>query len=90
MFHTRLYREKEKELGDEANKLKNGLFKIDDTREKVQNMSVELEEANINVMAFQKECDKFISLLVAQKQEADEQQKVCIYFVCVCVCVGCT
>ncbi|XP_025080372.1 dynein heavy chain 2, axonemal-like isoform X3 [Pomacea canaliculata] len=73
--YKRLYREKEKELGDEANKLKNGLFKIDDTREKVQNMSVELEEANINVMAFQKECDKFISLLVAQKQEADEQQK---------------
>ena len=32
---NRLMAEKSKELGDAANKLKNGLEKIDDTREKV-------------------------------------------------------
>ena len=34
-LNNRLMSEKSKELGDAANKLKNGLEKIDDTREKV-------------------------------------------------------
>ena len=68
--------EKRKELSDAANKLKNGLFKIDETREKVQTMSGELEEARANVTVFQKQCEEFLVIIVQQKRDADEQQKV--------------
>ncbi|XP_066933177.1 dynein axonemal heavy chain 2-like [Clytia hemisphaerica] len=70
-----LMSEKSKELGDAANKLKNGLEKIDDTRQKVEVMSVELEEAKVQVAAFQKQCEEFLVVIVQQKREADEQQK---------------
>ena len=43
-FHS-LLGEKRKELGDAADKLRNGLFKIDETSVKVESMSVELEIA---------------------------------------------
>ena len=39
----RLLTEKRKEIGDEVNKLRNGLFKIDDTRATVEAMSIQLE-----------------------------------------------
>lgn len=39
--------EKRKELAGSANKLRNGLSKIDETRVKVQEMTVELEIATI-------------------------------------------
>ena len=74
-FDSLLY-EKRKELGDAANKLKNGLYKIDDTRAKVEVMSVELEEAKTKVAQFQKQCEEYLVIIVQQKREADEQQKV--------------
>lgn len=40
-----MLKEKREELSNAANKLRNGLNKIDETREKVQLMSVELEVA---------------------------------------------
>ena len=72
----RLLYAKRKELSDAANKLKNGLSKIDETREKVQTMSGELEEARANVAVFQKQCEEFLVIIVQQKRDADEQQKV--------------
>ena len=71
-----LFYEKRSELSRERDKLRNGLSKIDDTREKVQKMSVELEDAKKQVVEFQKQCDEYLLVLVQQKQEADEQQKV--------------
>ena len=76
---VRLLYEKRKELSDAANKLKNGLWKIDETREKVQTMSGELEEARANVAVFQKQCEEFLVVIVQQKRDADEQQKVDYY-----------
>ena len=67
-------------MGDAANKLKNGLFKIDETREKVEKMSVELEEAKTKVAQFQKQCEEYLVVIVQQKREADEQQKVMRHF----------
>lgn len=43
----RMLAEKRVELATAANKLRNGLLKIDETREKVQEMSVELEAATV-------------------------------------------
>jgi hypothetical protein len=52
------------------------LFKIDETREKVEVMSLELEDAKKKVAEFQKQCEEYLVIIVQQKREADEQQKV--------------
>ena len=39
-------------------------------------MSGELEEARANVAVFQKQCEEFLVIIVQQKRDADEQQKV--------------
>lgn len=68
--------EKRTELGEQVTKLRNGLFKIDDTSSKVEAMSVELEDAKKKVAEFQKQCEEYLVVIVQQKREADEQQKV--------------
>ena len=68
--------EKRGELGEQVSKLRNGLFKISDTREKVEAMSVELEEAKKQVAEFQIQCDQYLTVILQQKREAGEQQKV--------------
>lgn len=73
---TSLLAEKRQELLDQANKLRTGLFKIDETREKVEVMSLELEDAKKKVAEFQKQCEEYLVIIVQQKREADEQQKV--------------
>ena len=63
-----LLEEKRKEFGDKVSKLRNGLEKIDDTRTKVQAMSVELEETRVKVAEFQKQCEEYLVVIVQQKQ----------------------
>ncbi|XP_060896803.1 dynein axonemal heavy chain 2-like [Labrus mixtus] len=72
--YKKLLAEKRSELGEQVSKLRNGLFKISDTREKVEAMSVELEEAKKQVADFQKQCEEYLSVVVQQKREADKQQ----------------
>uniref|UniRef100_A0A3Q3RVK4 Dynein axonemal heavy chain 2 n=1 Tax=Mastacembelus armatus TaxID=205130 RepID=A0A3Q3RVK4_9TELE len=72
--YKKLLAEKRSELGEQVCKLRNGLFKLNDTREKVQAMSIELEEAKTQVAEFQKQCDQYLSVIVQQKMEADKQQ----------------
>ena len=62
-------------MGDSANKLTSGLSKIIDTRIKVEQMSVTLEENKAKAAKFQKECEDYLVILVGQKREADEQAK---------------
>ncbi|XP_062072422.1 dynein axonemal heavy chain 2 isoform X1 [Lepus europaeus] len=73
--YKKLLAEKHQELLDQANKLRTGLFKIDETREKVEVMSLELEDAKKKVAEFQKQCEEYLVIIVQQKREADEQQK---------------
>uniref|UniRef100_W5N7B2 Dynein axonemal heavy chain 2 n=1 Tax=Lepisosteus oculatus TaxID=7918 RepID=W5N7B2_LEPOC len=73
--YKKLLTEKRAELGDQVSKLRTGLYKIDDTRGKVEAMSVELEEAKKKVAEFQKQCEEYLVTIVQQKREADEQQK---------------
>ncbi|XP_051578639.1 dynein axonemal heavy chain 2 [Myxocyprinus asiaticus] len=73
--YKKLLSEKSSELGEQVSKLRNGLFKIDDTRRKVEAMSVELEDAKKKVAEFQKQCEEYLVVIVQQKREADEQQK---------------
>nr|XP_019958870.1 PREDICTED: dynein heavy chain 2, axonemal [Paralichthys olivaceus] len=74
--YKKLLAEKRRDLGEQVSKLRNGLFKISDTREKVEAMSVDLEEAKKQVAEFQTQCDAYLSVIVQQKIEADKQKKV--------------
>ncbi|CAN9505279.1 unnamed protein product [Ophioblennius macclurei] len=74
--YKKLLGEKRNELGEQVSKLRNGLFKISDTRVKVEAMSVELKEAKEQVILTEKECDECFSVIVKQKREADKQQKM--------------
>lgn len=73
---------KNKELGDAADKLKNGLSKLIDTRQKVETMTVELENAKVKVAEYQRQCDEFLVSIVRQKRDAEEQEKVPVMPVC--------
>eukprot|EP01135_Chromosphaera_perkinsii_P000405 Nk52_evm52s78 gene=Nk52_evmTU52s78 len=73
--YMELLKEKRKELGEAAQKLRSGLFKVDETKELVQTMSVELEETKLKVTGYTKECEEYLVVLVQQKREADEQQR---------------
>jgi len=39
-------------------------------------MTIELEDAKVKVVQFQKQCDEYLVVIVQQKRDADEQQKV--------------
>ncbi|XP_031338901.1 dynein heavy chain 2, axonemal-like isoform X2 [Photinus pyralis] len=67
--------DKRAEIASQANKLRNGLWKIDDCRSKVEVMSQELEVAQVKVAEFQQQCDDYLVIIVAQRKEADEQAK---------------
>ncbi|XP_060528447.1 dynein axonemal heavy chain 2 isoform X3 [Cylas formicarius] len=73
--YKRMLASKREEVSSQANKLRNGLWKIDDTKEKVTTMSVELAEAQKKVAEFQQQCDEYLIIIVAQRKEADEHQK---------------
>lgn len=68
LSHCSLLEDKRKEIGDKVTKLRNGLEKIDDTRTKVQAMTVELEVTRVKVAEFQKQCEEYLVVIVQQKQ----------------------
>ncbi|XP_066581151.1 dynein axonemal heavy chain 2 [Prorops nasuta] len=69
---------KRNNLKDQANKLRNGLFKIDDTKVKVNEMAEELEITQQQVDKSTRECDEFLINIVNQRRDADETQKMVI------------
>ncbi|KAJ1516963.1 Dynein heavy chain 2, axonemal [Coelomomyces lativittatus] len=73
--YSELYKSKKKYISQLSNKLSSGLKKLDDTRENVQKISVELEGARKQVAQFQKQCEDYLVIIVQQKREADEQAK---------------
>jgi hypothetical protein len=50
-----------------------------DTRTKVEQLSVQIEENKAKAAKFQKECEDYLVVLVSQKREADEQAKVSFF-----------
>jgi len=73
--YKKVLREKRKEIGEKAAKLKNGLEKIDEGSEQVAVMSVELEVKKVVVAASQKDCEELLVVIVQDKRLADEQEK---------------
>ena len=43
-------------------------------------MSIELEDAKTKVAEFQKQCEEYLVVIVQQKRDADDQQKVKTFF----------
>ena len=70
-----LLAEKRKEIGDQVKKLRNGLFKIDDTSAKVEAMEEELKIKTVQVEEIKAECKTFLDSLVQKKAQATEQEK---------------
>eukprot|EP00762_Andalucia_godoyi_P004499 ANDGO_05184.mRNA.1 Dynein-1-beta heavy chain len=70
-----LLSEKRKYIGDLANKLRNGLDKLEDTAKQVASMKVELEEKKKIVAKSQKECEDLLVVIVQEKRIVDEQEK---------------
>lgn len=56
----RMLAEKRQDLADQANKLRGGLSKIDDTRVKVKEMAAELEVTQQQVHKSTRECEEFL------------------------------
>lgn len=67
--------EKRDKISSSANKLRNGLWKIDDTREKVESMSEELAISQLKVNEFQAQCNEFLVIIRSQTEEADQQKQ---------------
>jgi len=56
-FHSML-EEKRRSLSSATKKLRNGLFKIEDTKQEVETMRAELEEAQVKGNKYCMHCDK--------------------------------
>lgn len=63
------------EAANMANKLRNGIFKIDETSDKVANMTIELEKATETVLKYTEDCDLFLLVILDQTSVADKQKK---------------
>lgn len=52
-----------------------GLVKLEETKKKVEELSITLAESQKEVARLQKECDDYLMVIVGQRQEANEQAK---------------
>ena len=67
--------EKRTQLGDAADKLRNGLSKLDESRTQVAEMTIELEEKRKIVAVKKNDCEKLLVEIVSQQRAAEEQRK---------------
>ena len=70
-----LLSEKSLELGSAANKLANGLAKLEDAKASVEVLSKELEVKKVIVAQSQKDCEDLLVEIVGERRVADEQAK---------------
>ena len=67
---------KRKDLEEQITKFRNGIFKLDDSRTQVEVMSVDLERKKKEVAAASKDCDDMLVVIVKDRKQVDEQQKI--------------
>ncbi|KAG5317386.1 DYH2 protein, partial [Pseudoatta argentina] len=73
--YKEMLKKKRQDLADEANKLRGGLSKIDDTRVKVKEMAAELEVTQQQVHKSTRECEEFLVTIANQSRDVDKTQK---------------
>ena len=64
-----MLKEKRLSIGNSATKLRNGLSKLDDTKQSVEKISIELEASKKQVVQYQKQCEDMTPLNVVLLQE---------------------
>jgi dynein heavy chain len=74
--YERILKGKRKEIGDQINKLRSGLDKLDDARKQVEEMTVQSEVKRAEVSKEQKQCEELMVEMSKQQTEADEKMKV--------------
>ena len=67
---------KRKEIGDQINKLRSGLDKLDDARKQVEVMNIQSEEKRGEVSKEQKACEELMGEILKKKSNVDEQIKL--------------
>ena len=73
--YRELLLEKRKEQSDAADKLRNGLSKLDESRKQVEVLSKELEEKQETVEEKTRQCDELLVTIVSERRVADEQKE---------------
>jgi dynein heavy chain len=73
--YCKLLGEQRQKVGEQANKLKNGLQKLSDTATQVAEMSVALSDKKKVVAKSQTECEEMLVVIVQEKRVVDEQEK---------------
>nr|XP_049696661.1 dynein axonemal heavy chain 2 [Helicoverpa armigera] len=63
------------EIALQANKLRNGLGKVEETTKLVGQMSEELAEAQVQVGLYTEQCIEYMGVINVQQRNADEQQR---------------
>jgi dynein heavy chain len=72
--YTNLFNEKRTELAEQRDKLKNGMSKLEDTKELVGKMGAELKIKEEALRVKTAEVDRAMATIQQQQQQADEQQ----------------
>merc|ERR1719353_714524 len=72
--YMQLLREKQKEIGKSADKLRNGLNKLDDAKVQVTAMSEDLEIKQDICIKKTKECEELLHVIVQERSKADAAQ----------------
>lgn len=83
--YRHLLNSKRAQLGEAADKLRNGLSKLDESRSQVAEMTVELEEKRKVVALKKNDCEKLLVEIVSQQRAAEEQRKQ--VFFCFSYCI---
>ncbi|CAF4716798.1 unnamed protein product [Rotaria socialis] len=73
--YSRLYEGEKVKLQYEYNRLQMGIIKVAETREKVAEISLELEKKKALVAQLQRECEEFLGNIVEQKNSASERER---------------
>merc|ERR1719399_570177 len=66
---------KQEEIGTNRDKLANGLFKLNEARSQVEELTVDLEGMQDVVAKRTKECQELLVVIVEKKMQADEKQR---------------
>lgn len=57
-----------------------GIIKVAETRDKVAEISLELEKKKVLVAQLQRECEEFLEKIVEQKTSASERERVSDFY----------
>ncbi|CAF0762898.1 unnamed protein product [Adineta steineri] len=73
--YSRFFEKEKLKIQQEYNRLQMGIIKVAETREKVAEISIELEKKKILLVQLQRECEEFLEKIVEQKNSASERER---------------